>query len=286
MKKSYVYLLTVFILFIQQEFPVYSDTVKLSEGSVLVGKIISEDKDKIVISNAYGTFEVKRKKISSLYKTKVYTEDLKVLKKLKVKVNKEGIKKHIEAGQKKKDETNKKDPDKQKQKKPGDIWNNGSISLSGSYSYVLGEVKSKIPLGFSGYFAFEQGLDFITGDRYKLMPGLRLEGGYLFFDKNDFNVSGYNSALGLVWIMPSIRNKYGYFVLAALPGMSFLDIKNNKTDKTTKSNTFTGSALTGYRLPITDYFHLFLHARYIYIYDKDVKFHTIGAEFGFGFNLW
>jgi hypothetical protein len=286
MKIFYISLLTVFFFLIQQEFPVYSDTVKLTDGSVLVGKIISEDKEKITVSNTYGTFDIKRNNISALYKTKVYTEDLKVLKKLKVKVkvNEEGIRKDIEAGQKKKDEMNEKLS--QQKKEPDGTWTNGIVSFSGSFNYVLDEVSDKIPFGYSGHFAFDQGMDMITGERYMTMPGLRLEGGYLFFRKGNYNISGYNSALGLIWLMPLINNKYGYFVLAALPGMSFIEIENREAGRKIRSNTFTGSAIAGYRLPLAGSFQLFLHARYMYIYDKDVRFHTIGAEFGFGYKLW
>ena len=49
MAKKYIYLLVIFY-FLIQEFPAYSDTVRLIEGSVLVGKIISEDKYTIVIA--------------------------------------------------------------------------------------------------------------------------------------------------------------------------------------------------------------------------------------------
>jgi hypothetical protein len=289
MKKFYVYLFAVLFLVIQQEYPAYSDTVKLTEGSVLVGKIIYEDREKITISNAYGTFNVKKTKIANLYKTEVYTEDLKVLKKLKVKVNEKGIKKHIEAGQKKKDELEEdaaKKKEKEKLKKPGNLWTNGTIHFSGSFNYVLDEVSGKIPFGYSGHFAFDQGMDMITGQRYLLMPGLRLEGGYLKFSKGDYDISAYNSVLGLIWKIPVIKNKYGYFVFAAMPGIAILDVENSNTGRSAKSNTFCGASLAGYRLPLGSRFNLFLHARYMYIYDEDVLFHTIGADVGFGFRLW
>ncbi len=246
MIKPYILLSAIFFILIKGT-PGYSDTITLIEGSVLEGKITVENKDTIVISNIYGTFKIKRKYITSIiYTTKDVSE---------------------------------------KPEKPDDIWTNGIISLSGSFNYVLDEIAEKIPYGYSGHIAFDQGMDMITGDRYMIMPGLRLEGGYHLFTKGNYDISGYNSALGLIWVMPSIRSKYGYFILAAMPGICYINIKNNKINETATSTTFTGTALTGYHLPLGS-FQLLLHARYTYIYDKDVRFNTIGLEAGFGFKLW
>jgi hypothetical protein len=89
----------------------------------------------------------------------------------------------------------------------------------------------------------------------------------------------------LIWAIPSVNRTNGYFVLAAVSGMLFVDIKNSKADKTTRGNTYIGSAIMGYHINLGD-ISLFLHSRYLYIYDKRVRFSAIGGEIGLSYKLW
>lgn len=282
MRRLFIFLIILF-LFLTREFPSYSDTIELVEGSILVGKVTSENQDTIVISNTYGNFKIKRNSIKSLYKTDAYTEDIKILKKLKAKINEDLIERHVKEGEKKKNALSK--ASSEKLKRSDEIWINAMIGVSGSFQFVLNEFGERIPYGYSGNIGIEQGMDMITGKRYIIMPGLRLEGGYMYFSKNSYKLSGFNSALGLIWVIPSIRNKTGYFIMAAMPGICFININNSEAGKTARSNTFTGTILTGYRLPIEN-FSVFLHARYMYLYDKNTQFHSIGMELGFGYKVW
>ncbi|OHD70535.1 MAG: hypothetical protein A2W19_09015 [Spirochaetes bacterium RBG_16_49_21] len=273
MRKLIIACLPLLLLIaISLQIPLRADTIKLVEGSILVGKIIKEDKKSLEFTNAYGTFQIKKIHIVDIYKTNDYTEDIEILKKMDRDVNAAEIKKNVEAGQVKKEIREK-------------MWVNGRISVSGSFNYVFGRVGGKLPYGYSGHLALDQGLDMALGRRHPLMPGLRFEGGYLNFHRGSYAVSGFNAGGGLMWAVPSMKNRGGCFVFAMMPGASLLDITNSESGGRAKSYTFTAQAIAGYQVSF-GVFSMFFHARYTYIYDRNVLFNTIGAEAGFGFNAW
>jgi hypothetical protein len=275
-KKLLLFFAALFILF--QLKSVYADIVKLIEGSVLVGKIISEDKETVIFTNAYGTFKINRKNIIEIYKTTNFAEDIEILKKLKMGINAEVIKMNIDAGKEKKDKL-------QKDPSANNLLTIGRICLSGSFNYVTGKVNEKLPYGYSGHIAFDQGLDKIPGKRYAVMPALRFEAGYNYFSHGTYKISGYSVGMGPIWEMPYLENSNGCLIFAVIPGISFLEIENSNATNSVRSNTFTGSGILGYLLTKGD-FSIFLQIRYMYIYDKSVSMHTIGGEIGFSYNLW
>ena len=81
-----------------------ADTIRLYQGSVMVGKIISEDKTSIVLANYFGTFRIKRIKIDDIYKTNSFMEDIAIHKKLNLPYNDKEIIIHYAAGRIKKKE--------------------------------------------------------------------------------------------------------------------------------------------------------------------------------------
>jgi hypothetical protein len=263
--------------------PVFADTIKLIDGSILVGKIVKESTDSMIFSNAYGSFKIKLSNIIDINRTNDYTEDIDNLRKMGVNVNEGEIKRNVEAGQGKK--LHLESVSKEIKGKAGNQWVQGRISVSGSYFYVPGGIGGRLPWGYSGHIALDQGLDMIPGKRHPMMPGIRFEGSYLHFNKGSYRISGYSAGGGLMWAMPSMNNKGGCFVFAVMPGASMIEIKNSYAGKRARSLTFTGNALAGYQVSF-GVFSMFLHARYLYIYDQDVLFHSIGGECGFGFNAW
>jgi hypothetical protein len=282
MTKKYFLFLAIFFIFLQFKL-VFADTVKLIEGTFLIGKIIDEDKKSIVFGNLYGTFKINRNNIIEIFRTANYTEDIEILKKQHIGINEELIKKNVDSGQEKNLKLIKESS--VKKNAANNLWTNGRISFSGTFNYVTGKVNEKLPYGYSGHLAFDQGLDKIPGKRQFLMPGIRLETGYNYFSHGSFNISGYTAALGPLWTLPSIKDFNGCFVFTIIPGISFLNIKNNDSSKSAQSNTFTGMAILGYMFSKGNY-SIFLNMRYMYLYDKDVPMHTIGGEIGFGYNLW
>lgn len=295
------FLITCIVLII----PVISiaDTIKVSNGSVLVGKIINETKDTIIFSNSYGTFKIKKQHLVETFKTESYQEDIQIYKKLNLKIYEAEIKRNYLAGLEKKekskeeDKTQKIEPVKSEGYTSRPLWTSGRISFSGSCIYINGQAGSSIyingkdwpvvPHGYAGHVAFDQGLDGIIKKRNMAWPGLRLEGGYLYIPAQNYSTTGFTAAGGLMWTFPSMKNHGGCFVFALMPGAAYIEMKagglyNNVTGHSYK---FIGQAIAGYQVSF-GVFSMFLHARYLYIHDPNKSFHSIGGEFGFGFNLW
>ena len=294
-----------------------ADVIRLYQGTVLVGKIISEDNASIVFANYFGTYRIKRIKIDDIYKTNSFSEDIEIHKKLNIPYNDKEIIIQYAAGQDKKEgrklpkyeekkiqeeikpiveppkpvvPEEKKEPGPEKKGVSDEHWTSGRLSFSGSFLYNLGNGNNVLPYGYGGYFALDQGLDFASGDRHPGIPGLRFEGGYIYFKKSSYTLTGYVAGAGLMWALPSMKNSWGCFIIALVPGASYIEAKISRSyfgigvGKTSGFN-FTGQAIFGYQKS-WGVFSLFLQARYMYIMGSSYYFHTIGGEAGFGFNAW
>jgi hypothetical protein len=312
--KTYLPISIMFMLIFMVTINVDSsaDTIKLFEGSVMTGKIISEDRTFIVFANYYGSFRIKKTKIDDIYKTAAFTEDIAIQKKLKFPYNENEIKRNYLAGQdikngKKREPVTdeiksaaktpiQKDTKTEKTSLPvektsdGDHWRSGRLSFSGSFMYNLGSGSQALPYGYSGIFALDQGLDFTSGPRNPGIPGLRFEGGYVNFSKSSFSLYGFICGGGLMWAFPSMKNSWGCIILALIPGASFMTAKINRSyfgsggGKAYDVN-FAGQAILGYQKSF-GVFSIFLHARYLYIMGKGANYMSVGGEAGFGFNAW
>ena len=265
-----------------------ADTVRLVDRSLLVGKVLRENNNRIIFSNAYGTFRIKRRQILKIYKTQGFREDVRIHKRFSGNVNPDDIRRNYEAGAKKKGKVGGKEEvvetKRRYKRKP---WKSGRLSFSGSWNYLFGRVGGVMPFGYGGYFAIDQGLEFGLKKKKQtsMIPGIRLEGGYIFLQKGSLMLSGFNVGGGLMWAFPSIKSKTGCAVFALMPGVAILEIANNKSGNKMRSNTLSAQALLGYQYSI-GVFSVFFHLRYLYVYDKDVMFHAAGAEFGIGFHAW
>lgn len=283
----------IIALLFMSENLIFADTVKLVDGTVLVGKIVKTQKGELIFSNAYGTFTIQAKDITQQYATKNYDEDIQIHRQLGEKINNAAIiqiKKNYIAGVKNKEKIEKENEPKKKKKKKkkkygGNLWVSGRLSLSGSFYYTIGDINEVLPLGFSGNFALDQGLDMAIKKRHPMMPGIRFEFGYLHLEQGTAKISGYMAFTGLIWAFPSMNNSWGNIVLALMPGMSFIDIERVNSNYSVTSNTFSSQIILGYQYSF-GVVVLFIHSKYLYIYDKDVLFHSIGFEAGVGFNAW
>jgi len=274
---------TSFILLILIISPagINGDTLILKSGTLLVGKVKSSSDKSIFFKNYYGAFTVNRDDIDKLYITKTYKEDISLRKKMGMDFSVEDIKKNYEAGEKKltEQETEKlKAEVKEHPETP--IRSGGSIFIEGGWFTSIGEVHDTIPSGYGGFAAYEQGLDFITGERYLLMPGLRIEGGYLYYSSGDASMKGPSASLGPVWLFPVPG---GNIRVTLQPGASSLDVKNG--DLSASTFTFTFNSILGYEYTFSDA-SIFINARYVYVYDKDVFFSSAGITAGFSYKIW
>lgn len=258
---------------------VAGDTLILKSGTLLVGKVKSSSEESIIFKNYYGAFNVKRGDIDKLYVTKSYKEDIALRKKMGMDFSEQDIKRNYEAGEKKltEQEEEKLKPDKRSE---APLRSGGSLSAEGGWLSSYGEVRDTLPYGFCGFIAYEQGLDFIAGGRYPFMPGLRAEGGYLYYNSGDASMQGFTGSMGPVWLFPVTGGNVRFSIQ---PGVSTLDIENGELSASTF--TFTLHSILGYEYTFSDA-SIFINARFLYLYDKDVFFNSAGLSAGFSFKLW
>lgn len=273
-----------------------ADTITLEDGTILVGKVIKRDSQKIVFKNSYGVFTIKKRQIQKEYSTEDYKEDIEIHREMGMHVDEKTIKKNYLAGLDKEKEI-KREREKEIEKRreiekrkemeleESDVkWNGGRISIIGTHFVTTGRLKDVLPSGSAALIAYDQGLDFISGGKRHLwMPGIRLEGGYLHYEKNPSKVTGITSSGGPIWLLPLFKNQWGRFVLSVLPGVTFLKIESENYRET--SETFTLHSLLGYEYTI-GIITFFIHGRYMFLYDKDVNLNGIGGAFGISFTLW
>lgn len=260
---------------------VYSDTLILKNGTLLVGKVKSSGEKSIVFKNYYGAFTVNRLEIDRLYITKTYKEDISLRKKMGMDFSVEDIKKNYEAGEKKLTEQEVAKLQTELKKDTTDrMRRGGSVYIEGGWFSVTGEVRDAIPSGYGGFAAYEQGLDFFTGGGYLLMPGLRFECGYLYYSSGDAAMKGPTASLGPVWLLPVPG---GNIRITLQPGASSFDVENG--DLSVSTFTFTFNSILGYEYKFSDA-SIFINARYIYVYDKDVFFSSAGVTAGFSHKIW
>lgn len=274
-KKKITYLLCLALFFFLFIPGLHGDTLSLSDGTILVGKIIKEDEEKILFNNAYGLFKIRHDQVIHKYITEDYREDIDIHKKLGKSYDEKEIRKNVTAGEKARETFI--DEDMR-------WWNGGIIYLTFSYFATTGKMNTVLPAGLCASLTCEKNLDFLTNWRRHLwMPGARIEAGYMFYDKDPARISGPMAMLGPVWRFNIIKRRYGQAVVSPLTGITFLKIEYEEKEET--SNTFLSHLLIGYeyKIGITTFF---VQGRYKFIYDRDVAFNGIGGGIGAGVSLW
>lgn len=276
-----------------------ADTFRLSDGTVIICKIIEETDTHYVIANSYGTFTVMKKTIKEKYVTRSYKEDVKIQKKLNIKVDEEKIKKNIEDGTKKKKE---KDKEKALEKKKERMilkdygvrepdWFFGRIGLSiAYYGTMTGSLMKKVPGGMSIQLTYDQGLEGLFHKGHMGIPGIRVEAGYLDFERSVFckspqSLTGYFAQAGPAWLVPAYKNGWGSILLAGLPGAGWFDAINRDIPRSRSGVHFLLTLLAGYEYHVKE-FSLSAQVRYLYVMDSGLPVHAVGGSVGFSYRLW
>ena len=259
-----------------------ADTIILHNGTLLVGKVKGESSETILFKNSYGAFTIKRGEIESLYVTKSYYEDIAIRKKLGMDFDEDEIKKNYSAGQKELTEKEKVLAGKADVRAESRIT--GSVFFECSAMAVSGEVQDVIPYGFGGTAGIETGERYIgKSSRNYFIPWLRVEAGYILFNKGDASLSGFTGGAGPLWLMPLSGDCRSNLRLSIEPGVSSLKISMGNEDAATF--TFTLHSAIGYQYSF-DYITAFINFRYMYIYDKDVFFNSAGLSAGVSVKFW
>lgn len=276
-----------------------ADTFRLSDGTVIICKIIEETDTHYVIANSYGTFTVRKQNVKEKYVTRSYREDVKIQEKLNIKVDEDKIRKNIEDGVRKKKE---KEAQRALEKKKEPIilkdygvrepdWFFGRIGVSVAYYAMLtGALTQKVPGGMSVQLTYDQGLEGLFRKGHMGIPGIRFEAGYLDFERTVFckspqSVTGFFAQAGPAWLLPAYGNSWGSFLLAGLPGAGYFDAINRDIPRRRSGVHFMATLLAGYEYTIGE-FSLSAQVRYMYIMDSGMPLHAVGGSVGFSYRLW
>ncbi len=276
-----------------------ADTFRLSDGTVVICKIIEETDTHYVIANSYGTFTVMKKNVKEKYETRSYKEDVKIQMKLNIKVDEEKIKRNIEDGIKKKkqkeEETALKMISKRKHQKDYGTrepdWFFARIGLSVAYyAAVTGSLMNRVPGGMSIQLIYDQGLEGLFRKGHMGIPGVRFEAGYLDFERAVFcksprSLTGYFAQAGPAWMVPAYKNRWGSILLAGLAGAGWFDAVNRDIPRRQSGAHFLLTLLVGYEYEIKE-FSLTAQVRYMYIMDSGMPLHAVGGSVGFSYRLW
>jgi hypothetical protein len=271
------------------------DTFRLTDGTVVICKIIEETDTYYVIANSYGTFTVKKDKIKEKYVTRSYKEDVKIQQKMNIKVDEEIVKKNIEEGLRKKKQ---KEEENGLKKKNGPVpgernpdWFFGRIGLTVAYyGTVAPRIPARVPGGFSFQLSYDQGFEGLAPKGNMALPGIRFEAGFLDLERKGFftspyRISGFFAQAGPLWTFPAINNRWGSIVVAGLPGAGYLEAFNRDVSGKKSNIHFTLTALAGYEYSF-QHVSVAVHARYLYIMDGANPYHGIGGSVGFTYRLW
>jgi hypothetical protein len=313
-----------FFLFVFLSTYLLADTIQMIEDSVLSGKIVQENDREIIFTNSYGTYRIKKSNIKNIFRTNSYSEDFAILKEMKLPANEKQAENNYDAGIKRKVRVARGEKISEKElagpikaefkiaEKQVDVdttmWTGGRLSVGGGLIYD----RPDRGYGYSGYFAFDQGLDRAIGIRHPLMPGIRFEAGYSYLvkpyhtyyglnqaalisldptttplikTKYTHGISGIVTGLGLMWAIPSLKSPGGCMVFAIMPGVSYLHYKTSEYSSALKGYFLNIQSILGYQISF-GVFSMFIHARYRYTYGVKSFSHLLGAEAGFGFNAW
>ncbi len=273
-RRTIVYLLIAFhIVFFSADY-LLADTVSLEDGTVLVGKVIKNDSSEIVFKNSYGVFTLREELICRLYVTDSYNEDIEINRELGQRFDEEEIKRDYLAGT---EGLNYKFAAKSMPKR---------ISIFGTSMSAMGKYSDVIPYGFGFFASYEQSLDSMIDSKfYFWMPGIRLEAGYMLYEKDLTKLAVTPLSAGPVWLLPFVKNRWGNVIVSLLFGVSLMKVTNDNTGYNSNTSTFTMQSIIGYEYSFGRTV-VFIHARYMHIYDANISLNSFGGEFGVGYRLW
>jgi len=262
---------------------VLPDTIILRDGTFLVGKVKGESSDSVVFKNSYGAFTIKRQEITSLYITKSYREDIAIRRKLGMDFNEAEIRSNYSAGQLELTEKEKELVAEPESEMTESAWR-GKIFIDAAGLVSMGELNDSIPYGYIIMCGLETGYGYSgKSSRNFMIPWFRAEAGYMRYSKDDSSLTGFTVGAGPLWIYPVSADFRHNLRFAFEPGLSSLNIENG--DESASTFTFTFHGMAGYDYSF-DSVSLFVNFRYVYVYDRDVLFHSAGVSAGISSRLW
>ncbi len=249
-----------------------ADTILLSDGTYLVGKVIRWDENHIIIKNSHGVFAIKKNQLVKLYITGSQFEDIKLHKTLGNVMKDEDIISNYLAGV--------------EGLPPGGIDKNElesgikndnlskKLRLLFSYYHVMGPLADVVPSAWGGSLGYSQPF---SDSAAFWVPKFYIEPEYILFKGDKSTVNDLSLYIGPRWDLKISGGRWGNIFLHALPGVTYLKIKDEDYNGT--SSTISAKVSSGYEYPFGNFMGV-LNLSYLYVYDKRILLHGAGLSIG------
>ncbi len=253
--------------------PLLGDTLILKNETVLVGKVKGKYEDRIIFKNSYGAFNVSRDQIKKLYETKSYKEDITIRKKLGLNFNALDIRKNYSEGDKSltPSEVKKLKAGTETRKTEKETTRRNRIQIEPVFTKTMGELGSSIPYGYGALLSYSRDFESLP------FFNIYLRGGYIYHNNAPYKL-GIATTLGGPGFSAPVKGSLNHWITGSVTaGASYMNI-SNETDKADTISFTTFSHLGyEYRMNRTGFFINICH---LYVYDKDVFFHSAGLSAG------
>ncbi len=250
-----------------------ADTILLSDGTYLTGKVVKWDAYHIIFKNAHGAFAIKKKQLVKLYVTGSHLEDIELNKKLGSIMKDEDVVRHYLAGMEGMPPGGIDRKRLEKEIKTADL--NGRIRIYGTFYHVMGRISDAVPSAWGLSLGYSQSISgFLPEGSALWAPLLYAEGEAVSFSGDEAEMNDFSFYAGPRWefLVPA-----GTGFLHLLPGYSYLDIESE--DYETRSSTVSVKLQCGYEYSAGS-FSVLAALSYLYIYDRSVFAHGAGLSLG------
>ena len=251
----------------------YADTILLSDGTYLVGKVIEWDSRHIIFKNAHGAFAIRKNQLVKLYVTDSQNEDIVLRDKLGHAIKDEDIIRHYLAGAESVPEGGLDKDEIESAITSETLSRQFRVSLS--YYYTLGKLSDAIPSAYGIGMGYTRSLSpFLPDEAAFWAPDINIEPEIVLFSGDDSEVRNYSCYAGPVWRFRYPGRIKSFATLQFMPGISYLIIEGADYSTTSITSSFKISA--GYEFPFRD-FLVSVNLSYLYIYDKEIPLQGIGV---------
>lgn len=248
----------------------YADIIITTDGMVLNGRIIEENKKTVKFANYHGTFIIDRNSIKKIEKTGSYRDDIKILRDMGRIVNESEIKSNYDAGTE----------ILGKETSGTDRVDNYMLTLSPSFTMNSGKLAEVIPYSYGAAVSLDipAGGNILADIIY--MTHCRINTEYFRMEREQKNVTGMRISAGPGWILPASLAGHSFeYSLSACIGIGYYSVKGVTTslDAAKWNISLTiGPLITLSSVIISPAIQL------QYIHDNTAAFYGTGASIGIG----
>ncbi|PKL16821.1 MAG: hypothetical protein CVV49_14290 [Spirochaetae bacterium HGW-Spirochaetae-5] len=253
-----------------------ADTILLSDGTYLVGKVVEWDAYHIIFKNSHGAFAIKKKQLVKLYVTGSQLEDIELNRTLGNVMKDEDIIKHYLSGMEGMPAGGYDKETVESGVTGSDL--NRKFRMLFSYYRVAGLLTDVIPSAWGVSAGYSQSISGMLPDGAAFWaPLLSVESEYILFSGGSSEVLDISLYSGPRWELTLQGGRRGGVYFQTVPGFTYLQIDNEGM----RSSGFTFSFKTsaGYEYSSGNYSGV-VGLSYLYVYDEAASIHGLGVSMG------